>query len=135
MKERKRQIFSQTLASVKPSKCFCFYLPHTVVPSQWTAPQNGSMCVKQSIQRETRGGDRRRGGEREKNKCHAMQTVKRVQSALQQFYSTSWAEPHWLPADKPSLISGLLAAASPALCHPRWLLHFKPPPALSSARL
>lgn len=93
--------------------------------TRWSEPQNGSVCVKQSIQREARGGGQEGGvGEREKNKCHAMQTVKRVQSALQQFYSTSWAEPHWLPADKPSLISGLLAAASPALCHPHWLLHF-----------
>lgn len=61
-----------------------------------------------------------------------MQTVKRAQSALQHFYSTSWAEPHWLPADKRSLISGRLAAARcrpPSLAaaallnrHPLWAL-------------
>lgn len=126
-KERKGQVFSLTMTSFKPCKCFCFYLPHTFVPLQ---PRHSEPCHKMAAcasnspfkERDKGRGHEGEGGE--KNKCHAMQTVKRVQSALQQFYSTSWAEPHWLPADKPSLISGLLIAASPALCYPHWLLHF-----------
>lgn len=128
--EKEDRFSSLTVASIKPSKmykCFCVYLPHGLVLLQpWHSGRCHKMaaCASNNPFKERRGEGAGWGGGREKNKCHAMQTVKRVQSALQQFYSTSWAEPHWLPADKSSLISGLLAAASPALCHPRWLLHF-----------
>lgn len=136
--KKSRWFFSLSVASVKPSKCFCFYLPHTLVLLQ---PRHSGPCHKMAACASNRPFKERRGEGtgggvgREKNKCHTMQTVKRDQSALQEFYSTSWAEPQWLPADKPSLISGLLAAV--------WESHqlsailagcctFKPPPALSS---
>ncbi len=104
------------------------------VTTRWTEPQNGSMSSNSPF-KERRGEGAAEGGGREENKCLAMQTVKRVQSALQQFNSTSWAESQWLPADRPFLISGLLTAASAALPSLLAAALFKPPPALSSACL
>lgn len=90
------------------------YMPHTLFPLTAKPCRKMAACASNSLFKE-RGkgrGQQEEWGKR-KNKCHAMQTVKRAQS-LQQFYSTSWAELQQLPADKPSL----LAAASAALCCP-----------------
>lgn len=63
-KGRKEQIFSLSMISPRLCECFLFYLPHTLVLLQ---PQNGSMCVKQPIQREKWGeGMGGWSGEREK---------------------------------------------------------------------
>lgn len=112
-REKESQIFSQQWYLNPVNASVSIHATHPFSSHSKTMSQNGSMCVKQPFQRERQGEGTTGGVGKEKNKCHAMQTVKRAQS-LQQFYSTSWAELQQLPADKPSM----LAAASAALCCP-----------------
>lgn len=135
-----KKIFSLTLASIRPGKCFCFYLTHTPVllqPWHGGASHKMAACASNSPFKERREEGGRRGAWGREKKTNVMRCKQLKECNL--LYNSFTAHPG------PSLTGCL--QTSP-LSYPASSLQplqlfailtgcctFKPPPALSSAWL